>query len=246
MAGVTLEVLFVPRKAETLAVLRRAAETLDVNLRVCSDPEEVERLLFCHRYDGIILDHDERTESILRALRQSPSSRGAIAIDVHDEAVNLQTVFALGANFEIVTPLTVDRARRTLQLAIGLMMLGRRRYYRHPVEIPVDIVIGGQVSTGWVSNVSEQGIGLRSDTIQFRPGSVECTFTLPDNSSSVAVDATVVWGDKAGQAGCRIDNFVTGKEQFLEWISRLFHQQTSGPGQFMEASTRSSSSSLTF
>ncbi|HEY3927086.1 MAG TPA: PilZ domain-containing protein [Candidatus Koribacter sp.] len=246
MPGVTLEVLFVPRKAETLAVVRRAAETLDLNLNICSDAEEVERLLFCHRYDGVILDHDERTESILRALRQSPSSRGAIAIDVHDENVNLQTVFALGANFEIVCPLTVDRARRTLQLAIGLMLLGRRRYYRHPVDIPAQIMVNGVASNGWISNVSEQGIGLRSDTIQFCAGPVECTFTLPDNSSRVALDATVVWGDKAGQAGCRIDNIAIGREQYIDWLSRLFHQKTSGAGQFTEPASRSSASSLAF
>jgi hypothetical protein len=74
MASVILEVLFVPRKSETLSMIRRAAENMDLNLQICTDPEEVERLLFCHRYDGLIVDHDETTETILRALRQSPSS----------------------------------------------------------------------------------------------------------------------------------------------------------------------------
>lgn len=230
MAGVILEVLFVPRRAETLSIIRRAAEALDLNLRICTDPEEVERQLFCHRYDGIILDHDDHTETILRALRQSPSSRGAIAVDIHDEAINLQTVFALGANFEIVHPLTVDKARRTLQLAIGLMMLGRRRYYRHPVELGSRVKVNGIEMEAQLTNVSEQGIGLRVDKTTLQSGPLECTFVLPDNSSRVSMDATVVWSDKTGQAGCRIDQIVLGREQYLDWICRLFHQQSSAAG----------------
>jgi hypothetical protein len=210
-------------------MVRRTAESLDLNLHICSDPDEVERRLFCHRYDGLILDHDETSERIVRTLRQSPSSKSAIAIDIHDESVNLQTVFGLGANFEMVYPLTVDRCRRTLQLAMGLMMLGRRRYYRHPVEIPARIFVNGAEFDAVVSNVSEQGIGLRCDSVPLQSGEVRCSFDLPDNSSKVAVEATVVWADKTGQAGCRINQFSQGGESFAEWISRLFYQGITNP-----------------
>jgi CheY-like chemotaxis protein len=228
MAGVMLEVLFVPRKAETVSMIRRAAEHMDLNFQICNDAEEAERLLFCHRYDGLILDHDESTESVLRALRQSPSSRTAIAIDVHEEDVNLQTIFALGANFEIVTPLRVDQARRTLQLANGLMMLGRRRYYRHPVEVPARVVTEGRELDAVLSNVSEQGIGLRCGSMAWQSGPLQCSFDLPDHSGRVVMEATVVWADKTGQAGCRVEAVSDGREQFMAWLSRLFHQQTAG------------------
>jgi hypothetical protein len=224
MAGVILEVLFVPRQAETLSIIRRAAETIDINLHVCTDPEEVERLLFCHRYDGLIVDHDESTRAMLRALRQSPSSRGAIAIDVHDSEINLQTVFALGANFELVYPLSIDRTRRTLHLAAGLMMLGRRRYYRHPVEIPAQVTIDNRQYAAHLSNVSEQGIGLRLEEPRVQTGQLRCSFDLPDNSSTVELVATVVWSDKTGQAGCHIEHFLHGRDEFVSWVCRLFHQ----------------------
>jgi hypothetical protein len=229
MAGITPEVLFVPRKAETLSAIRRAAETMDVNLHICTDPEEAERLLFCHRYDGFIIDHDGHSERLMRALRQSPSSRGAIAIDVHDESTHLRSVFALGANFEMVYPLTFDRIRRTLNLAVGLMMLGRKRYYRHPVEIPARILANGAEYDGLLTNVSEQGIGVRCDALTLRKGSLQCSFVLPDNSTRVLVDATIVWADKTGQVGCRIEQIVLGREPFIGWISRLFYQGISVP-----------------
>ena len=80
MAGVTMEVLFVPRKAESLSYIRQAAQSMDINLHVCTDPEEVERLLFRHRYDGLIVDHTETTGGIFgrsgnppRAEVRSPS-----------------------------------------------------------------------------------------------------------------------------------------------------------------------------
>ena len=228
MAGVILEVLFVPRKAETLAAVRRATESMDLNLHICTDQQEVERLLFCHRYDGLIVDHDETTETILRSLRQSPSSRAAIAIDVHDETINLQTVFSLGANFEMVYPLTVDRVRRTLHLAMGLMMLGRRRYYRHPVEISSQVTSEGREYDGWISNVSEQGLGVRCDGLPLQSGLIRCRFAIPDSLIEISLDATVVWADKTGQAGCRIEQFHQGREEFVGWICRLFHEGPTG------------------
>lgn len=229
MSGVILEVLFVPRKAETLSMIRRAVESMDINLHVCTDPHEVERLLFCHRYDGLILDHDESTEMVMRALRQSPSSRGAIAIDVHDASVNLQSVFSLGANFEIVTPLTVERARRTLHLAQGLMMLGRRRYYRHAVDIPAQVSVNGNHFDAVLSNVSESGLGVRAEGVTLAAGPLQCTFTMPESAVKVSLEATVVWADKTGQAGCRIEEFSSGRDQYLDWICRLFHKETKSP-----------------
>jgi hypothetical protein len=228
MAGVTMEVLFVPRKAETLSLIRQAAGPMDVNLHVCTDPEEVERLLFCHRYDGLIVDHAQTTEKILRALRQSPSSRTAIAIDVHDEAIALHSVFELGANFAMVYPLTVERVRRTLQLAMGLMMLGRRSYYRHPVEIPARITVDGRQIDVLVNNVSEQGIGMRTEFSALMTGPLQCSFELPDGSFRIAMETTVIWADRTGQAGCRIEEVTHGREQFDGWISSLFHQVTTG------------------
>ncbi len=228
MAGVTMEVLFVPRKAETLSLIRQAAGPMDVNLHVCTDPEEVHRLLFCHRYDGLIVDHGESTENILRALRQSPSSRTAIAIDVRDEAIALQSVFELGANFAMVYPLTVEHARRTLRLAMGMMMLGRRSYYRHPVEVQARITVDGHQFEVLVNNVSEQGIGMRTALNALKAGPLQCTFELPDGSSQIAMEATVIWADRTGQTGCRIEQVTHGREQFDGWISSLFHQVTTG------------------
>jgi DNA-binding response OmpR family regulator len=228
MAGLTMEVLFVPRKAETLSLVRQAAGTMDVNLHICTDPEEVHRLLFCHRYDGLIVDHGETTENILRALRQSPSSRNAIAIDVHDQEIALQSVFELGANLAMVYPLTVEHARKTLQLAMGLMMLGRRSYYRHPVEIPARITVDGHQFEVLVNNVSEQGIGMRTELNALKAGPLQCSFELPDGSRQIAMEATVIWADKTGQAGCRIEQVTHGREQFAEYINSLFYQVTTG------------------
>jgi hypothetical protein len=230
-----MEVLFVPRKAESLSYIRQAAQSMDINLHVCTDPEEVERLLFRHRYDGLIVDHTEATESIFKALRQSPSSRGAIAIDVHDGSVNLQSVFGLGANFELVYPLTVDRAHRTLQLAMGLMMLGRRSYYRHPVNFPAQTIVEGKAIDVTVNNVSEQGIGFRTEAMAVSAGPLSLSFAIPGTSTRVEMDVTVIWADRTGQAGCRIEALHAGGTEFGLWINTLFHNLIEEPSAVISA-----------
>lgn len=211
-----------------MSVVRRAAEAMDMNLRICTDPEEVQTLLYCHRFDGFIVEHDERTETFLKALRQSPSSRGAIAIDLHGEEVTLQQVFAMGANFEIVQPLTFDRVKRTLNLAFGLMMLGRRRYYRHAVQVPVQVSTDSRYFDGLICNVSETGIGVRVSAGALKPGSIKCTFDIPDSAETIRVEGTVIWADQSGQAGCRISQIQQGQGAYMDWISRLFQKSLSG------------------
>lgn len=222
--NVILEVLFVPRRAETMSIVRRVGEAMDMNLRICTDPEEIQTQLFCHRFDGFIVEHDDRTEGFLRSLRQSPSSRGAIAVDLHGEEVSLQKVFAMGANFEIVQPLTFDRVKRTLNLAFGLMMLGRRRYYRHPVQVPVQVTTDTQLFDGMLCNVSETGLGIRISSGVLKPGNIKCIFDVPESAETIRIEGTVIWGDPTGQAGCRISQIPQGQGAYLEWISRLFQK----------------------
>jgi hypothetical protein len=241
MAGVTMEVLFVPRRAESLSYIRQAAQSMDINLHVCTDPEEVERLLFRHRYDGLIVDHTETTEGIFRALRQSPSSRGAIAIDVHDGSVNLQSVFGLGANFEMVYPLTVERAQRTLHLAMGLMMLGRRSYYRHPVSVPAQIVVEEKVVEVTLNNVSEQGIGFRTEGMAMQAGPLQLRFVIPGEAARVEMDTSVIWADRTGQAGCRIEALTAGGAEFGLWINSLFQTLIGHPSAAVPTGTGTSS-----
>jgi hypothetical protein len=55
---------------------------------------------------------------------------------------------------------------------------------------------------------------------------MQCAFTLPESSTRVAIEATVVWADKTGQAGCRIEEFTSGRDQYMDWICRLFYKET--------------------
>lgn len=217
-----LQVLFYARRQETLTVIRRAAENTDLVIEECSDPEAAVRLMHSNRYNGVILDHDANSAAILRELRTSPSSRDAIAVDVHGEEVPLQTVFALGANFELVYPLTVERARRTLHLAAGLMALGLRRYYRHPVEIAARAIVRQRPHDASITNLSEQGIAIRCRDLDWETGGVLCSFDLPDHQGNVVVRGRVIWSDESGNAGCRIEQFLEGREEYVAYITQLF------------------------
>jgi hypothetical protein len=109
------------------------------------------------------------------------------------------------------------------------MMLGRRRYYRHPVDIPAQVSVNGNSFDAVLSNVSESGLAVRAEGVTLAAGPLQCTFTMPESAIKVSLEAAVVWADKTGQAGCRIEEFTSGRDQYLDWICRLFHRETKSP-----------------
>ena len=100
------------------------------------------------------------TERFVCSLRTARNSSGIPLVlmsgcpERHDLALS-------GANFYFEKPISVEAAVRTLSAARNLIVNGRLRYHREPVNVPVSISFAGQTQMSvHLMNLSQGGIGI--------------------------------------------------------------------------------------
>ena len=101
------------------------------------------------------------------------------------------------------------------------MVRERRRYFRYPVEIPVQITLPkGQKLAGTSTNLSEGGMAVRIAAKVPKDAEVELRFTLPASSASLQLKGQIAWMDGGGNFGVRFIGVPQSSQYQLDkWLS---------------------------
>ena len=121
-------------------------------------------LLAKRKFDAVIIDCDDLQNGfdLLESLRQTQSNAKSVSFAVVNGKTTTQQAFQSGANFVLQKPLTLLHASRCFNAALNFMVRERRRYFRHPVDMPLRISLPhNQEMTATATNVSEGGMAIR-------------------------------------------------------------------------------------
>jgi c-di-GMP-binding flagellar brake protein YcgR len=101
------------------------------------------------------------------------------------------------------------------------MVREQRRYYRHPVEIPLRIALAdNQELTATTTNVSEGGMAIRVVGKLLQGAQAQLRFTLPGVNISLELKGQVAWADGTGHAGIRFLEVPQSSQYQLEkWLT---------------------------
>src|SRR3954469_2398604 len=126
---------------QAVAALQRILNSSGVELEICTQAETGMCRLNQEKFDAVFVDCDDMPlgTDLLRELRKTPSNKKAIAFALLHGATDTKRAYALGANFTLDKPLTVDFTTRTLRAAVGLMLRERRRYFRQDVAVKTQL-----------------------------------------------------------------------------------------------------------
>lgn len=219
----TLESLLISRDASLLGVLRPTLENMSVSVQVCSEAQPGRELLGKQKFDAVIVDCDDLQGGVdlLKSLRVTRSNASSVAFAVLNGATSTQQAFQFGANFVLQKPLTPLNATRCLNAALSFMVRERRRYFRHPVEMPVHISFGEDSAVSCAaSNVSEGGMAIRFLGELPKGADVRLQFTLPDTKEPLDVRAKIAWADGAGNAGIKFADVPQSVQHQLDkWLA---------------------------
>ncbi len=221
--AMNLDSLVISRDADLLTVLRPALEMFSVNLEVCAEPRAGSDLLAKRKFDAVIVDCDDLQNGVelLKALRHTQGNSKSVAFAVVNGKTTTQEAFANGANFVLQKPLTPLHASRCFNAALNFMVRERRRYFRHPLEMPLRISLPhNHEMTATATNLSEGGMAIRilgklpqDVTAQFR-------FTLPNTNVSLELKGQVAWADGTGHVGIRfIEVPQSSQYQLDKWLT---------------------------
>jgi CheY-like chemotaxis protein len=218
-----LDSLVISRDADLIGVLRPALEKISVNIEVCEAPRAGNDLLMKRKFDAVIVDCDDLQNGfdLLGALRQTQSNAKSVTFAVVNGKTTTQEAFQSGANFVLQKPLTPLHAARCFNAALNFMVRERRRYYRHPVEIPLRISLPHNKDlTATTTNVSEGGMAIRVLGKLPKDVQAQFRFTLPGVNISLELKGQVAWADGTGHAGIRFVEVPQSSQYQLEkWLT---------------------------
>jgi CheY-like chemotaxis protein len=200
----TLESMIVSRDWQEVSVLECVLGGLQIGVQVESDANRARSLFQRSKIDALIVDCDlSGTEQFVSKMRAARNN-GGVPLVLMSRSPERHDLPLSGANFYFEKPISVEQAVRTLSAARNLILNGRLRYHREPVNMPVFISFAGQKEMSvHLMNLSQGGIGICAPRPLDGRGPVNITFQLPDTKTSLDAKGEFAWTDHTGNAGIR-------------------------------------------
>jgi response regulator RpfG family c-di-GMP phosphodiesterase len=224
-----LESLLVSRDTALLGVLRPTLKKIAVNIQVCGEIKPASDLLARCKFDAVIVDCDDLqgAADLLKSIRKTQSNARSVSFAVLNGKTSTQEAFQSRANFVLQKPLTPLNATRCFNAALNFMVRERRRYFRHPVEMAVRILLPNTPElNATTSNVSEGGMAVRLVGKLARDADAKLQFSLPGTNTSLELKGEIAWADGMGHAGIRfVEVPQSSQYQLDKWLTERMQNE---------------------
>jgi hypothetical protein len=217
----TLSSMVVSRDWPEISVLECILGGLHIRVDVEPQPERVSAKLAKAKIDALIVDCDlDGTTEFLGELKDELNTVPLLIIGSPSRRRELKSA---DATFIFEKPISVEQAVRKLSAARNLILNGRLRYHRHPLDLPVSVSYGrGKRVTADLLNLSQGGVAIHTDEAITLPSTVHVSFTLPGNGLKLSAEAEIVWRNE-NDAGIRFVNLGGRRTRDLQlWLAKQY------------------------
>ena len=199
-----VRVLLVSGDIQIIDTLCHFMEQMAMHVEVCSDINSAARKL-CHtKFEALVVDFKNPAEALelIKKPREMTSHKGVVVLAILNNRNEMPSAFRGGASFALVRPLVPAILMRTLRASYPLMVRERRRYYRCPAQIAVNISSVSRPDFIATSvNISEGGMALAT-SVPLQVGErIQLKLHLPGTESTTRINSEVCWNDMAGRVG---------------------------------------------
>ena len=214
--------LVVCAEDQSVAVLRRVLQDLDIKVEVSDNPKAVLASPPGRRFDAVVVDCQDEASALplIAHFRQTPASGPAVVIALVNSQNHVSEVFGRGANFLLFKPVSRERALDSLRAARGMMRQERRIEPRIPIQTQAALAFPGKENAAaTLLELSESGVGLHTQD-QLPPAcKAYLQFSLPESQTVVRLSGEVMWQDKTGRVGIRLVSVPpTSKRILHRWL----------------------------
>jgi len=216
----TLESLLLSQDPELVRVVRPTLEKLSIDVEICHEARSAADILISQKFDAVIVDCDDLSGGmeVLQGLRSTPSNKNSVTFAILN-----------GKKTTTQKPISTLNASRCFHAALNFMVRERRRYFRHPVKMQVQIAIGDKKVKAHSTNISESGIAIQLRDAMPKGVTPTLLFTLPETDYKMKFEAEVVWADVKGRAGLRFHNVPKESQAYLEkWLDDRLEEEIPG------------------
>src|SRR5437660_123358 len=133
------------------------------------------------KFDTVIVDYDDPHSAalVLQNAYQAASGNHAVTVALLSDKAKVRSVFGAGANFVLYKPVSEQHALATLRAATALVKRERRRSFRVPVQVPVQLrVPSGMQMEGILLDLSEGGLDVLAAQPLYAFAGISAHFSL--------------------------------------------------------------------
>ena len=215
----TIEFLLISSNHETLTAVRNALKQFPAHLNFVPSPDLARDFLARRKTEGIFVDLGVfETQELIHWIRADKLNRPGVIFACLSNARGSTATLLTGADFLLHKPLTVDGVASFISSALGKMNRERRRHYRHPVNLPATLIIGGIEEQVRLTDLGEGGMAFQIAKPPALSMVIEFSFELIAGQQ-VTGRGAIAWANGTGRAGVKFQSLHgKGEEQLQEWL----------------------------
>jgi CheY-like chemotaxis protein len=201
----TFHALLVSKDEAATEVLTPLLNRCGVDVACCGYPEALCRLTE-EKFDAVIADFDDPHSASLVLQNATPATAGGAAVTVAllGDKTKVRSVLGGGANFILYKPISDEQAEASLRAATALIKRERRRSFRVPIQLPIQLQIeNGPPMEGILLDLSEDGMDVLAAQALCPGSNISAKFNLLDSNTEIQVRGEIAWASPNGQTGVR-------------------------------------------
>ena len=216
----SLEFVLVSSDYTLMQAVSKAVKKYGAKFVLVPTAHEARECLNRRKIDAVFVDMEvPGALGLIESTRKGTSNSKAVIFACLVNAKESTQILAVGANFLLRKPLTEDGVGMHITISKELLLREQRRYFRHPVNLPVTLKDGELELQARITNLSGGGMAIRTAKPLEHGAVLDFTFEL---SMGVRVSARgqVAWVNSEGMAGIMLQTLRgKGSEQLDAWLA---------------------------
>lgn len=215
-----LEFVLVSSDYATMQAVSKAVKKYGAKFVLVPTAHEARECLNRRKIDGVFVDMEvPGALGLIESTRKGTSNSKSVIFACLVNAKESTQILALGANFLLRKPLSEEAVAMHITISKELLLREQRRYFRHPVNLPVTLKDGELEQQARITNLSGGGLAVRTLKSLKHGAVLDLAFEL---SLGVRISARgqVAWVNSEGMAGIMLQTLRgRGREQLDAWLA---------------------------
>lgn len=215
-----LEFVLVSSDYATMQAVSKAVKGSGSKFVLVPTAHEARECLNRRKIDGLFVDMEvPGALGLIESTRKGASNNRAVIFACLVNAKDSTQILAVGANFLLRKPVTEDGVAMHMTISKELLLREQRRYFRHPVNLPLTLKEGTAEQQARITNLSGGGLAVRT-LKPLKQGAVfDFAFEL-SMGARISARGQVAWVNSEGMAGIILQTLRgKGREQLDAWLA---------------------------
>lgn len=216
---IVLEFVLVSNDYSTVSAVSKGVEKYGGRFVLVPDAEAARDYLNRRKTDGVFVDLEvPGVLALIESIRKGTSNSKVMIFACGRSSKEYTSTLNAGANFLLRKPVSLDSVALHITIAKDLLAREQRRYFRHPVNLPVLLKEGETEQRARMTNLSEGGMAVHTVKTLRHSANVEFGFELPIGVR-INGKGRVAWTNAEGMAGIVVQaHDGKGKEYLEAWL----------------------------